>query len=149
MDIFFLMNSLAGGKKGLRECKFQKGLKTRLPCPSPSPRGCSCPLSRWKVKALVTQSCLTPCDPMHCSPPGFSVHGDSPGKNIGVGCHALLQGIFLTQGLNPGLLHCRKILYHLSHHAHRNYEVEGSGYMKVQIWKKTPGCKPQFCHFLV
>ena len=33
-----------------------------------------------------------------------SVHGDSPGKDIGVGCHALLQGIFLTQGLNPHLL---------------------------------------------
>ena len=38
-----------------------------------------------------------------------------PGKNTGVGCHFLLQGIFLTQGLNPGLLHCRKILYHLSY----------------------------------
>ena len=35
---------------------------------------------------------------MDCSPPGCSVHGDSPGKNIGVGCHALLQGIFPTQG---------------------------------------------------
>ena len=36
-----------------------------------------------------------------------SVHGDSPGKNTLVGCHALLQGIVPTQGLNPGLLHCR------------------------------------------
>ena len=44
-----------------------------------------------------------------------SVHGSSPGKNIGVGCHALLHGFFLTQGSNPGLLHCRQILYHLSH----------------------------------
>ena len=50
-----------------------------------------------------------------CSPPGFSVLGDSPGKNAGVGCHALLQGIFLIQGSNPSLLHCRWILYHLSH----------------------------------
>ena len=33
-------------------------------------------------------------------------------KNTGVGCHALLQGIFPTQGLNPGVLHCRQILYH-------------------------------------
>ena len=41
--------------------------------------------------------------------------GDSPGKNTGVGCHALLQGIFPTQGSNPGLLHCRQILYQLSH----------------------------------
>ena len=40
---------------------------------------------------------------------------DSPGKNTGVGCHFLLQGIFPTQGLNPGLLHCRQTLYHLSH----------------------------------
>ena len=52
---------------------------------------------------------------MDCSPPGSSVHGDSPGKNTGVGCHALLRGIFPTQGLNPGLPHCRWILYHLSH----------------------------------
>ena len=40
---------------------------------------------------------------------------EAPGKNTGVGCHSLLQGIFLIQGLNPGLLHCRQILYHLSH----------------------------------
>ena len=60
---------------------------------------------------LVTQSCLTLCDPMDCSPPDSSVHGDSPGKNTGVNCHALLQGIFSTQGLNPGQLHCRQILY--------------------------------------
>ena len=48
------------------------------------------------------------------SPPGSSVHGDSPGKNTGVGCLALLQGIFPNQGLNPGLPHCRWILYCLS-----------------------------------
>ena len=55
---------------------------------------------------LVAQLCLTLCDPVDCSLPGSSVHGDSPGKNTGVGCHGLLQGIFLTQGLNPCLLHC-------------------------------------------
>ena len=44
-----------------------------------------------------------------------SVPWDSPGKNTGVGCHFLLQGIFLTQESNPGLLHCRQMLYHLSH----------------------------------
>ena len=38
-----------------------------------------------------------------------------PGKNTGVGCHFLLQGIFLTQGSNPDLLHCRQTIYHLSH----------------------------------
>ena len=51
---------------------------------------------------------------MDCNPPGSSVHGDSPGKNTGVGCHFLLLGIFPTQGWNPGLPHCRQILYHLS-----------------------------------
>ena len=40
---------------------------------------------------------------------------DSPGKGTGVGCYFLLQGIFPTQGLNPGLPHCRRTLYRLSH----------------------------------
>ena len=40
---------------------------------------------------LVTQSCPTLCDPMDCSPPVSSVHWDSPGKNTGVCCHALLH----------------------------------------------------------
>ena len=64
---------------------------------------------------LVTQSCSTLCDPVDCSPPGTSVHGDSLGKNTGVGSLSLLQGIFLTRGSDPGLPPCRHILYHLSH----------------------------------
>ena len=43
------------------------------------------------VCAKFVQSCPTLCDPMNCSPSGSSVHGDSPGKNTGAGCHALLQ----------------------------------------------------------
>ena len=65
------------------------------------------------MHAKLLQSCPTFYDLMDCSPQGSSVHGDSPGKNTGVGCHALLQGLFLTQGLNPcllWLLHCRQIL---------------------------------------
>ena len=58
------------------------------------------------VLCLVAQSCLILCDPVDCSPPG---------KHTGVDCHALLQGIFPTQGSNPGLLHCRQILYRPSH----------------------------------
>ena len=57
---------------------------------------------------MLSPSCPTVCDPMDCSPPGSSVHGDSLGKNSGVGCHFLLQGIFSTQGLNSlslSLLH--------------------------------------------
>ena len=58
---------------------------------------------------LVAQLCLTLCNTIDYSQPGSSIHGDSPGKSSGVGCHALLQGS------NPGFLHCRQILYHLSH----------------------------------
>ena len=59
----------------------------------------------------VAQSCPTLWDPMDCSPPGSSVHARL-GKNTGVGCHALLQGIFPTQGSNLRLLLGRQILYH-------------------------------------
>ena len=64
---------------------------------------------------LVSQLCLTLCDSRDCNPPGSSVHGDSPGKSTRVGCHALLQEVFPTLGLNPDLPHCRWILYCLSH----------------------------------
>ena len=51
------------------------------------------------------QLCPTPCDPLDCSPLGSSVHEMFSGKNTGVDCHFLLQGIFPTQGSNPCLLH--------------------------------------------
>ena len=51
---------------------------------------------------------------MDCRLPGSTARGDSPGKKTGVGCHALLQGIFPAQGSKPGLPHCRQILYPLS-----------------------------------
>ena len=110
---------------------------TELPCPSPGdlpqpgmePKSLISPAladgsfttnATCAVLCLVTQSCPTVWDPMDCSPPDSSVHGDSPGKNTGVGCHAILQGIFLTQRSNPGVLHCRPILYHLSHQGSPN-----------------------------
>ena len=64
---------------------------------------------------LVAQACETLCDPMDCSPSSASVHGDSPGKNTGLDCHALLQVISPVQGLNPSPSHCRQILYQLIH----------------------------------
>ena len=67
-------------------------------------------------KSKVVQSCPILCNPMDCSPPGSFLHPwDFPGKNTGVGCHFLLQGIFLTQESKPGLPRCRQTLYHLSH----------------------------------
>ena len=62
---------------------------------------------------LVAQKCLTLCNPMDYS--WILCPWDSPGKNTGVGCHAFLQRIIPTQGSNPGLLYCRRILYHLNH----------------------------------
>ena len=55
------------------------------------------------------------CNPTDYSLSGSTVHGDSPGKNTKVGCHAHLQRICPTQGSNLGLPHCKWILYHLSH----------------------------------
>ena len=58
---------------------------------------------------LVTKACLTLATPrtIACQAPLW----DSPGKNTGVGCHFLLQGIFATQESNLGLLHCRQNTY--------------------------------------
>ena len=98
------------------------------PCHFQSPHTCSqkSPEDEWllfsstfrasheghslKVKLKVTQLSPTLCDPVD-----YTVHGNCPGQNTGVGNLSLLQGIFQTQGSNPGLLHCRQILYHLSH----------------------------------
>ena len=62
---------------------------------------------------LVAQSCLTPCDPMYCSPPGSSAHGISQARILG--WIAISPGVFLTQGSNSGLPHCGQTLYRLSH----------------------------------
>ena len=56
------------------------------------------------MHAQLLQSAQTLFNPMDCCLPGSSVHGDSPSKTTGVGCHFLLQGIFPTQGLNPHLM---------------------------------------------
>ena len=67
------------------------------------------------VCVLVTQLCPTLCNPINCNLPKLLHPWNSPGKSTGVGSHALIQGIFPTQGSNPGLLHCKWILYCLSH----------------------------------
>ena len=69
------------------------------------------------VGCLVPQSCpflRNPMDSLHNPPAGLLCSWDFLGKNVGVGCHFLLRRIFLTQGLNLHLLHCRQILYWLS-----------------------------------
>ena len=73
------------------------------------------PCQEVKIKMLVTQLCLTLCDPMDPSPPGSSVRGILQARILEWGSHSLLHDIFPTPGLNLGLLHCRQIPYHLSH----------------------------------
>ena len=85
------------------------------------------------VLCLVAQLCLTLWDPMHYRPPGSFVYGDSPGRNTGVGCHALLQAIFPTQGS-----HCRQILHHLSHQGSpRKMELAAYPFFRGTSWPKS------------
>ena len=64
---------------------------------------------------LVSQSCLTLCQPMDCRPPGFSVQGISQARILEWVAISFSRGFFPKQGSNPGLLHCRQILYHQSY----------------------------------
>ena len=66
-----------------------------------------------KVKSLSRARLLTTPWTVACTK--LLCPRDFPGKSTGVGCHVLLQGIFPTQGSNPGLPHCRQTLYHLNH----------------------------------
>ena len=71
------------------------------------------PPGKPKVKVLISPADSLP--PHGLYPTRLLCPWHSLGKNTGVGSHSFLQRIFLTQRLNPGLLHCRQIVYHLSH----------------------------------
>ena len=72
------------------------------------------------VKVKVAQSRPTLCDPMDCTPPRLLCPSNSSGQNTGVSSCSLPQGIFPTQGSNPGLPHCRRILYQQSYQGSPN-----------------------------
>ena len=76
------------------------------------------------VKVLVAQSCPTLCDPV--DPARLLCLWNPPGKNTGVSSPSLLQGTFLTQGSNLGLLHCKQILL--------PSEPPGKPLIKTQVW---------------
>ena len=84
---------------------------------------------------LVNESCSVVSDSLQ--PSGLYSPCNSPGQNTGVGSLSLFQGIFPTQGSNPGLPHCRQILYHLSHKGSPNvcwtHEFE-SDHGEVKFW---------------
>ena len=67
-----------------------------------------------EVKLLVACSCPTLFNPMDCSPPGSSVHGILQAGILKWVAMPFSRGIFPTRGLNHSLLHCRRVLYHLS-----------------------------------
>ena len=73
------------------------------------------------------------CDHIDCSPHRLLRPWDFPSKITGVGFNFLLQGIFPTQGSNPGLLHCRQMLYRLSHQGSHWYSP--LSYPKPVPWK--------------
>ena len=66
---------------------------------------------------------------------GALLSTDILSKNTGVGCHSLLQGIFLTQGWNPGLLHCRQVLYHLSHQGSLLKSTHLTPVVHMTVWE--------------
>ena len=74
-----------------------------------------------RVCVLVTQLCLTLA--VRWTVAQLLCPGDSPGNDTGEGCHSLLQAIFPTQGSNPGLLHCRRILHH--------WATKGAGSVRI------------------
>ena len=89
-------------------------------------------------KVKVTQLCLTLCDPMDYGPPDSSVHGILQTRILEcvVGSHSLLQGTLPIQGSNQGLLHCRWILYHLSHQGSSWHSREDSHFWLLMGEKK-------------
>ena len=77
----------------------------------------------------LAQSCLTLCNLMDCSPPGFSIYEIFQARVLEWIAISFARGILPTQGLNPGLLHCRQMLYHLSQMLNSIY--------KINIFKNT------------
>ena len=94
---------------------FQAMEFTVSPSPKQDGRGSNI-LFHWKkMLCLVTRSCPTVCHPVDCSLPGSSVHGIFQARILEWVAMPSSRGIFLPQGLNTGLPHCRWFLYHLSH----------------------------------
>ena len=103
--LFFYLLSVP---HGMRDLSSPTRDRTHAPC-----SGDTGSVESYPLVLLVAQSCPT-LQPHELQPIRLFCPWDFPGKDTGVGCHFLLQGIFLSQGLNPGLLHCRQTLYQLS-----------------------------------
>ena len=96
-------------------------------------------LDTWWVCVCVSHSVMfNSFWPHGLWPASLLCPWNSPGKNTGVDSHSLLQGIFQTQGSNPGLPYCRQILYHLSHQGSPSKFIDVI-YVKSHIWVPTDG----------
>ena len=81
-------------------------------------------MATLEVLVLVVQSCVDSLRPRGLQPARLLCPWNSSNKNIGLGCHFLLQGMFPIQELNPSLQHRKQILYHLSHLRGENFKLE-------------------------
>ena len=90
--------------------------------------------------AQSLQLCLTLGNPMDCSPPGSSVHGILQARKLEWAAMLSSRGLFPTQGSNSHLLHCRQILYPLSHLGSPNpiYRVQGPVSHPTQMYMTPP-----------
>ena len=132
------------GKLGFLARPWQKGIALKVD-----------PYFSWTLHATMRpsfQSCLTLCDPMDCSPPGCSVHGILQARILEWVAIPFSRGSFLTQRSNPGVLHCRQILYSLSHqgslyfHFQRaveeaNHSSSGKWASREQTWGERKGIR--------
>ena len=102
---------------------FRQEYWSGLPCPPPG----DLPNPGVKCTSLTAPALAggffttSTTDPMVCKPTRLLCPRDTPGKNTGVGCLSILQGICPTQGSNPGLLHCGRILYCLRHQGNPSF----------------------------
>ena len=97
--------SSVGGENLVLQVALPWGQRVWIELPAPRLHGLALqsPHQQNKVVCVrsITQSCPTLCDPMDCSLPCSSIHGISQARVLEWGCHFLLQGLFLTQGLSP------------------------------------------------
>ena len=90
-----------------------------------------------KVKSVSRSVMTDSLQPKDKSPPGFSICGILKARILGWAAHPFLQGVFLTQGLNLGLLHCRQILNHLSHQGRPYMYIRKYIYIYIYIYIYT------------
>ena len=100
---------------------------------------CTCQSFLESVSVLVAQSCPTLMD---CSPPGSSVRGISQARILEWVAISFSRGIFLTQGSNPGLPHCRQT--HLSHRGSSSFKPHSRYYQLIITLSGLPLLPRQF-----